>query len=508
MDSSRLLARAIPTLLFFIIIISFSLTSAVHGAPLPQDREAVYIVKLTPRPGNAQLAQALAAQHGAHHVYQAVFPGFAAPLSEQAAAALAANSNVESVEAAEPVTLDADLLPAGVDRIDAELAQLSWSGQGARVAVIDTGIDYNHPDLIDVVDRSLSRTLIGASSDGLDDHGHGTHVAGILAATVNDSDVLGVAPLAQLVSLKVFDASGSGTTAEVIAALDLITAHNLSATRYEDMIHVANLSLSAAGSDRASSFRDAFEATISSGCFVVVAAGNESIDAAERVPAAYDSVFTVSAMDPANDAFAWFSNYGADVDMTAPGISITSDRLGGGVLIASGTSMAAPHVSGAAALYVSRMLASLQRANATAEIRQALLGSAEALTMAGDPDGLNEPLVDAEALMSWTAPPPPPTPVMSVTGITYAMDKKTLVITLQISDGDAMAVAGASVDVSVHKNGVHLRSYVDSTDATGTMTIRIGGAKSGTYNVIINGISLDGHVYDAAGNALDPGFVL
>lgn len=505
MPGPNALSRTFPSLLFFLVIIFFSLSPLAHGAPFPADREPVYIVKLSERPGNAQLAQALAAQHGARYVYQAVFPGFAAPLSEQAVAALAANSNVAAIEVAQPVSSSADLLPSGIDRIDAELAQLYWSGQGARVAVIDTGIDFNHGDIAGAVDLARSVTINGGTSGGLDDHGHGTHVAGTLVAAINGSDVQGIAPLAQLISYKVLDSAGSGSTADVIAALDIITAHNQGAASYADMIHIANLSLSAIGTDRASSFRDAFEAAVASGCFVVVAAGNQSVDAAERIPAAYDAVFTVSALDPADDSFAWFSNYGADVDMVAPGISITSDRLGGGVLTASGTSMAAPHVSGAAALFVSRMLGSLQGNTAPALIRQALLGSAEPLVMAGDPDGINEPLVDAEALMSWT---PPPLPQMSVSAISYSVDKKSLVIRIRVSDENGQGLAGVAMDVTVVKDGAVLRGYQDSTDADGLMSIRIGGAKSGTYNVQINSISLDGYTHDSAADSADPGLVL
>jgi subtilisin family serine protease len=372
----------------------------------------VYIVVLKSAPDAVNQAERLGALHAAEHVYRAVFPGFSAPLSPQAAHALANNPNVELIEAAHEVHAIADTLPSGIDRIDADQAHTGGAtGAGATVAIVDTGIDLDHTDLVDRVNTALSNTFVSKGKttvNGEDDHGHGSHVAGTVAASANGAGVIGVAPGASLVALKVLNKRGLGSSADIIAALDFITAHNNAAASYADMIHIANLSLGGNGSDSDSAYRRAFEATVASGCFVVVAAGNETDDAANHVPAAYDAVFTISAMNPANDVFASFSNYGADVDMAAPGVSTLSTYLNNQYATFSGTSMASPHVAGAAALYVGQNLVTLTKTSAVNTIRNTLLGSGEAIIMAGDTkDGIHEPLVDAEAVLGSITPPTP-----------------------------------------------------------------------------------------------------
>ncbi len=371
-----------------------------------------YVVVFKDLPGAAAEAAQQAARHQAMHRYQAVFNGFAARLSPQALAALEKHPLVQSIEPEFEVRLVADTLPTGIDRVDGEWAHAAGAtGAGARVAVVDTGVDYNHSDLIGRVNVGLSRTFVTIESpttaNGFDDHGHGTHVAGTVAASANGSGVIGVAPQAEVVALKVLSSSGLGSSLDIMAALDYITRHNTNAASYADMIHVANFSLGGGGSDTDNAFRRAFERTVASGCFIAVAAGNSSTDAAFMVPAAYDSVFTVSAMNPGNDSFASFSNYGVDVDMTAPGVSILSTWPGQRYATYGGTSMAAPHVAGGAALYVAANLASLTRATAEGAIRFALIASGERIVMSGDRDGIAEPLLDAQAVVGAIADPDP-----------------------------------------------------------------------------------------------------
>ena len=370
---------------FSLFIYSNIFMAVVAGNVLPaishNNEKPIYIVRLTSHPEASEQANKLTKEYGALHQYRHVFKGFAAELSPAALTALQNNPNVEEVEQAFTVFASAETYPTGVDRVDADLVHSTWGGTGARVAIVDTGIDTNHPDLDGRVNTALSRTFVSrgrTTENGLDDHGHGTHVAGTVAATLgNGIGVVGVSPQAELIALKVLNRNGSGSTADIIAALDYITGYNNSRNNYADLIHVANFSLGGSGSDSDSSFRRAFEGAVGSGCFITAAAGNESDNAANHVPAAYDSVFTVSAMDPRNDTFATFSNFGADVDIAAPGVAINSTMLGGGYASWNGTSMATPHVSGAAALYVGQdiiqNLGGLTKATAPASIRTTLL---------------------------------------------------------------------------------------------------------------------------------------
>jgi subtilisin family serine protease len=259
-------------------------------------------------------------------------------------------------------------LPTGIDRADAELSSLAAiDGIDSRVdvdvAVIDTGVDLDHPDL-NVNTAGARNCATGRSAD--DGNGHGTHVAGTIGALDNATGVVGVAPGARIWPVRVLNNNGSGSYSAIICGIDYVTAN-------ADTIEVANMSLGGSGSDDGNcgnSNNDAMHravcASVAAGVTYVVAAGNEASDSAGSVPAAYDEVITVSALadfdgaagggaaptcrSDVDDTFANFSNYGADVDLIAPGVCITSTWKGGGYDTISGTSMASPHVAGGAAL--------------------------------------------------------------------------------------------------------------------------------------------------------------
>ncbi|MBW2964013.1 S8 family peptidase [Candidatus Woesearchaeota archaeon] len=266
----------------------------------------------------------------------------------------------------DPEPTPAQQLPWGVDRIDAELA--SVTGAGVDVCIIDTGVDQDHADLAANIKAGINYVPTGKVIDlskWNDDNGHGTHVAGTIAALNNDIGVVGVAPDANLLIVKALNRKGSGYMSDVAAGMDWCVAHGAKV-----------ISMSLGSATDVSYVHDAADAAYAAGALLVAAAGNE-YPAPVIYPAAYDSVIAVAATDN-TDAHAYFSNAGPEVELAAPGVSILSTWNDGGYNTISGTSMATPHVAGVAAL--------LYQANATipnTAVRQMLDDSAEDLGDAG-----------------------------------------------------------------------------------------------------------------------------
>lgn len=239
-----------------------------------------------------------------------------------------------------------EALPWGIDRVDAErvwdvdanfvIDTGAVTGSNVRVAVVDTGIDLDHPELAANIKGGYNAIDPAVSYD--DDNGHGTHVAGIIAAIDNTAGILGVAPQASLYAVKVLDANGSGWVSDIIEALQWCV---------NNQIQVVNMSLSA--SVDVPEFQQAIQAAANAGIVLVAAAGNTGNQTAQY-PASYPEVIAVSATMKRKDSLANFSTYGPQVDIAAPGDSIYSTYFGGKYATMSGTSMAAPHVAGVAAL--------------------------------------------------------------------------------------------------------------------------------------------------------------
>ena len=237
--------------------------------------------------------------------------------------------------AAKPTpTQPSEVLPWGVDRIDAEKVWGITTGDPIKVAIVDTGIDVKHPDLIDNLKGGVS--AVGYTSSYNDDNGHGTHVAGIAAAIDNEIGVIGVGPKIDLYAVKVLNRRGSGYLSDVIEGLDWAVANGM---------QVINMSLGT-GSD-IQSFHDAVIAAKNAGVVVIAAAGNSG--GSVIYPAAYSEAIAVSATDQNNVIASW-SSRGPEIGLAAPGVSIYSTYKGTGYATLSGTSMAAPHVAGSAAL--------------------------------------------------------------------------------------------------------------------------------------------------------------
>jgi subtilisin family serine protease len=278
-----------------------------------------------------------------------IIPAIAASLPEQAIEALKKNPNIEHIEPDYEVAIAEEVLPWGIDRIDAELV---WNGtegghdvglgrnagDGIKIAIVDTGIDYTHPDLANNVKgghRFLERGAIN-DSNYMDDHGHGTHCAGIAAAEDNDIGVIGAAPKAHLYAVKVLNSRGIGFTSDIVAGIEWSTDNGMNV-----------ISMSFASHECASTVANACNEAYSAGIVLVGGAcnANESV----WYPAAHDSVIAVGATD-SNDARASWSNFGPKLELMAPGVGIYSTELGGGYTSSTGTSASCPHVSGTAAM--------------------------------------------------------------------------------------------------------------------------------------------------------------
>lgn len=299
-------------------------------------------------------AAAVAASHGLapEMVYTHALNGFAGAIPAVRLRALLRNPQVGWVEQDQVVTIGAQTLPWGVDRVDADQnATANINGRDERVnvdiAIIDTGIQLNHPDLN--VFRNVS--FVRGAKTGNDDNGHGTHVAGTAAALDNGIGVVGVAPGARLWAVKVLNRNGMGTMSGVIKGVDYVTA-------YATEIEVANMSL---GGGDSAALKTAIANSAAKGMVYVVSAGNSSADAGSTSPANSPDVLCVSAIVDTDgkcggsgpstsygedDTLATFSNFGEVVDIAAPGVNVLSTYIGGAYATMSGTSMASPHVAG------------------------------------------------------------------------------------------------------------------------------------------------------------------
>ena len=350
------------------------------------------------------------------HVYSHALPGFAIRLPDLAAERLRRDPRIATVVADQTVRLAAQSVPTGVSRVGGpQSVAAAGDGVGATdvdVAVIDTGIDKDHADLT----VAGGTNCAGSSYD--DSDGHGTHVAGTIGAKDNGIGVVGVAPGARLWAVRVFGSGDSTTWSKVICGLDWVAAR-------ASTIEVANLSLGGPGDEGSCSDGGLHQAVCGAtraGVIVVVAAGNDSANASKHIPAAFDEVLTVSALadfdgkagglgsatcrSDKDDTFASFSNYGPDVDFIAPGVCINSTYAGGGYRQLSGTSMASPHVAGAAAL-----VKSTNPTATLADIRTALTTANSAgWSNSDDRDSTKEPLALVGIPGPATTPPPPPDP--------------------------------------------------------------------------------------------------
>ena len=265
--------------------------------------------------------------------------GFIASLSADEAARLRNDDNIAAIEPDRIISLGTCFTVAEPRLVTWNVERVGYGdGIGKRAWIIDSGIDFDHPDL--TVDKEKSKSFVSGEVSADDENGHGTHVAGIIGANNNKIGVLGIASGATLVSLRVLDKEGNGLLSSIIQALAYINLHASAGD-------VVNMSV---GNDEgvSTALDDQVKITAAKGIYIAIAAGNEKELANKYSPARTNAlnVFTVSAVDSL-DKFATFSNYGNDVvDYAAPGVRILSTFKNGQYAYQSGTSMAAPHVAG------------------------------------------------------------------------------------------------------------------------------------------------------------------
>ena len=494
---------------------------AVGAAPGPHDESSVIVV-LQPHVDAAAGARALANRHGgeARLVFDEVLGGFEFAGTTPAIEGLSRSPEVRAIVPNDEFSL-VDVAGMGIFRIEADLAITDpagpYRGSGARVAIIDSGIDTDHPDLVPNIDFDAAFNCQESGQPPEDQNGHGTHVAGVAAAAFNSDGygVVGVAPSASLVPIKSFDANGFATTAQIVCGLN----HLAGLTAQRPMPTVVNMSFADSGTDSAcddadvsdvlhEALCDLVDAGTANGVSVipVAAAGNANVNIANTIPAAFSDVITVSALGDhdgapggsagcvyvpllfnteCDDTLASFSNYGAGVDVAAPGVEIYSS-LPGGHGTMSGTSMAAPHVTGVVAAMLAEH-AALDLATAKGILRETgecpdgsvagpdggCEGQGQWLQTANkslfdpvstkpDPDGIAEPLVNAARAASAADaagdPPPPPPPPPADEAPTVAIDVPSAgeVVTGTVTVAGTSNDDDAVTEVEVFINGLSL----------------------------------------------------
>ena len=272
------------------------------------------------------------------------------------------------------ITPEEKEIPWGVKRVNAPGVWNAATGEGVKVAIIDTGMDYNHPDL--AAHYAGGYNAVSTSTFPMDDHGHGTHVSGTIGAIRDAKGVVGIAPNAKLYAVKVLDAQGGGSYSGIVDGIQWAV---------DNKMQVINMSLG--GGSGTPALQKVMEAADKAGVTIVCAAGNDS--GPVNYPAKYPQSIAVSASD-STDKIASFSSRGAEIAFIAPGVNIYSSYKGAAYRTMSGTSMASPHVAGLAVIAVAG------GADTPAKVRAALTKAASSLGMKPTEEGAG--MIDAAKL--------------------------------------------------------------------------------------------------------------
>lgn len=489
--------NTIPILVSMLILLS--LVIIPNAAAQPDNEKVPVIIGFKDKP-DAALVKAFGGDVKQEYT---IIPAIAADVPVKAMYGLSKNPNIEFVEYDAQIHAMGQTTPWGIERIGAPAVHSTYKGDGIKVAILDTGIDYTHADL--AVNYKGGYDYVNEDNDPMDDDGHGTHVAGTMAATDNDIGVLGTSPDADLYALKVLDSTGSGYYSDIISALQWAVKNDMD---------VASMSLS--GDANLISLKRACDKAYKNGVVLVAAAGNDN-GGYVRYPAAYSSVIAVSATDENND-LAYFSNVGSQVELAAPGVRINSTTLGGDYSgdTWSGTSMATPHVTGTVALLLNTQ-PGVYDTNGNSnwdpvEVRERLHDTATDLGKTGKDVYYGYGLVNAAAAVNVVTPEPPSSSgTMHVQDITMATDTKTAgpnafvwaTATVTVVDEDENPVPDATV--SGTWSGLTFDSDTGTTGTDGVVTLKSNSIKnlvSGTFTFTVDDVVLAGWTYDDTANVI------
>lgn len=476
--------------LFGLVSITLLISSIIGAAAWAQQPNRVpVLIGFNRQPGPAEEALVRRAGGSIKYTYHLV-PAIAASLPENAIDALRRNPNVTTIEPDglfHKIDFATELSNTwGVNRIGAGTVHGNGdTGANVKVAIIDSGVDYTHPDLGGCLDDACKVAggfdFVNNDSNPMDDDGHGTHVAGTVAANRDGLGVVGVAPDAKLYALKVLNSSGSGSYSDVIKALQWVV---------DNSIKITNNSYGSSG-DPGTLVKAAFDNSYAAGVLHVAAAGNSGNCAGKNdsviYPAKYSSVIAVAATNQSDTRSCW-SSTGPAVELSAPGVTIKSTKMGGGYVEFSGTSMASPHVAGAAALLLGTG-ASLSNA----QIRDILTSTAQDLGAAGQDSLYGFGLVNTAAAVSAVSSPPPPTPAVNVT---LGTDKSSYVsgtdadaiLTASVTDEQGSAISDlspAAFATTIDGNFASVTFTQTATAGTYTGSLSLSGLATTTHNVTV-----------------------
>jgi subtilisin len=385
------------------ILVTLTLFLGVNTALATPVEKVIVIIGFDRTPGSAEEALIRDIGGDIKYTYRIV-PAIAASVPEVAIPGLLRNPRVKGVEP-NIIFHAIEEYPWGILQIGAdEVHSFGNIGSNIKVAVIDTGIDYNHPELSEAYAGGYD--FVNDDLDPMDDNGHGTHVAGTIAAALNGIGVAGVAPGVELYALKVLDSTGSGNLYDIIEALDWACGNN----PQNVVIQISNNSYGSLVDDPLGLLQLAFDISYDNDygeewdLLHVAAAGNSGTAnvTADNVqyPAKYDSVIAVAATDQGNNR-ASFSSTGPAVELAAPGVNIKSTFPDNSYAWGTGTSMACPHVVGTAALIMSAY-----PGWTNIQVRQQLRDTANDLGINGKDNLYGYGLVDADEAVALPNNPP------------------------------------------------------------------------------------------------------
>ncbi len=393
------------------------------------------------------------------------------------------NPQVRYVEEDKYVQLvQAQTIPWGIDRIDADKVWSFNTGSGIAIAIVDTGIDYDHPDL--AANYWKGESFVDYTNDPMDDNGHGTHCAGISAAVNNTIGVVGAAPDAQLIAAKVLDYNGGAYLSWIAEGI------NWAANNSADVI-----SLSIGYDQHVQSWQDACDyAYYTKGCVVVAAAGNSGNPPGRgdkvEYPARYASVIAVSATDSSDKRARW-SSTGPDVELAAPGVTVYSTLWDDTYGYKSGTSMSCPHVSGVAALVLAGAIDPAYDSDNDGvwdnnEVRSKMNDTAEDLGDPGKDTHYGYGLVDAEAATSVPLDHDVAVTALGVPRSVFQGETATIKVTVK-----NLGTSGETFDLTVTDE-----TYAEFNE-TRSITLAAGGSTIETFKWDTTGATIVVHTIKA-----------